>query len=240
MITTTSQENSTLKAQYRLGYIWLISIVAALGGLLFGYDWVVIGGAKPFFERYFHLTDAAQSGWANSCALIGCLVGALVAGALSDKFGRKRLLILSASLFAITSIGNALAPTFAIFIGWRMLSGVAIGLASNLSPMYVAEIAVARGLAEFCAGTNVTVNSVLPGPTRSDGVDEFVKQLSGGKPFAEFEKEFFEKVRPTSLLKRFATTEEVANLVTYVCSPLSSATNGAALRVDGGVVKSAF
>jgi NAD(P)-dependent dehydrogenase (short-subunit alcohol dehydrogenase family) len=103
-----------------------------------------------------------------------------------------------------------------------------------------AQIAVARGLAELCAGTNVTVNSVLPGPTRSNGVDEFVKLLSGGKPFAEFEKEFFEKVRPTSLLKRFATTEEVANLVTYVCSPLSSATNGAALRVDGGVVKSAF
>jgi NAD(P)-dependent dehydrogenase (short-subunit alcohol dehydrogenase family) len=103
-----------------------------------------------------------------------------------------------------------------------------------------AEIAVARGLAELCAGTGVTVNSVLPGPTRSAGVDEFVKQLSGGKPFAEFEKEFFEKVRPTSLLKRFATTEEVANLVVYVCSPLSAATNGAALRVDGGVVKSAF
>jgi NAD(P)-dependent dehydrogenase (short-subunit alcohol dehydrogenase family) len=103
-----------------------------------------------------------------------------------------------------------------------------------------AQIAVARGLAELCAGTGVTVNSVLPGPTRSDGVDEFVKQLSGGKPFAEFEKEFFEKIRPTSLLQRFATTEEVASLVTYVCSPLASATNGAALRVDGGVVKSAF
>ena len=103
-----------------------------------------------------------------------------------------------------------------------------------------AQIAVARGLAELTAGTGVTVNSILPGPTRSDGVDEFVKQLSGGKPFAEFEKEFFEKIRPTSLIKRFATTEEVANLVTYVCSPLSSATNGAALRVDGGVVKSAF
>ena len=84
------------------------------------------------------------------------------------------------------------------------------------------------------------MNSVLPGPTRSAGVEEFVSQLGGGKPFAEFEKEFFEKVRPTSLLKRFATTEEVANLVAYVCSPLSSATNGAALRVDGGVVKSAF
>jgi len=103
-----------------------------------------------------------------------------------------------------------------------------------------AQIAVARGLAELSAGTGVTVNSILPGPTRSDGVDEFVKQLSGGKPFAEFEKEFFEKIRPTSLLKRFATTDEVASLVTYVCSPLASATNGAALRVDGGVVKSAF
>jgi len=103
-----------------------------------------------------------------------------------------------------------------------------------------AQIAVARGLAELCAGTGVTVNSVLPGPTRSDGVDEFVKQLSGGKPFAEFEKEFFQKIRPTSLIKRFATPEEVANMVAYVCSPLSSATNGAALRVDGGVVKSAF
>jgi NAD(P)-dependent dehydrogenase (short-subunit alcohol dehydrogenase family) len=103
-----------------------------------------------------------------------------------------------------------------------------------------AQLAVSRGLAETCAGTGVTVNSVLPGPTRSDGVDEFVKQLSGGKPFAEFEKEFFKSVRPTSLIKRFATTEEVANLVVYVASPLSSATNGTALRVDGGVVRACF
>lgn len=103
-----------------------------------------------------------------------------------------------------------------------------------------AQLAVSRGLAETCGGTGVTVNAVLPGPTASDGVTEFVKQLSGGKPFAEFEKEFFTSVRPSSLLKRFATTEEVANLVVYVCSPLSSATNGAALRVDGGTVKSCF
>jgi len=103
-----------------------------------------------------------------------------------------------------------------------------------------AQLAVSRGLAQTCAGTGVTVNAVLPGPTRSDGVDEFVKQLSGGRPFAEFEKEFFEKIRPSSLLKRFASTEEVANLVVYVCSPLSSATNGAALRVDGGVVQACF
>jgi NAD(P)-dependent dehydrogenase (short-subunit alcohol dehydrogenase family) len=103
-----------------------------------------------------------------------------------------------------------------------------------------AQLAVARGLAELCAGTGVTVNSVLPGPTRSAGVDEFVHQLSGGKPFAEFEQEFFEQVRPSSLLKRFATTQEVANLVAYVCSPRASATNGAPLRVDGGVIRSCF
>jgi NAD(P)-dependent dehydrogenase (short-subunit alcohol dehydrogenase family) len=103
-----------------------------------------------------------------------------------------------------------------------------------------AQLAVSRGLAELSAGTGVTVNSVLPGPTRSAGVDEFVSQMSGGQPFEQFQDEFFKSVRPSSLIKRFASTEEVANLVVYVCSPLSSATNGAALRVDGGVVKSCF
>jgi len=103
-----------------------------------------------------------------------------------------------------------------------------------------AQLAVSRGLAQSCAGTGVTVNAVLPGPTRSPGVEEFAGQLSGGKPFAEFEQEFFKTVRPSSLLKRFAMPEEVANLVTYVCSPLSVATNGAALRVDGGVVQACF
>ena len=157
MINTTATESSNLKAEYHYGYIWLISLVAALGGLLFGYDWVVIGGAKPFFERYFHLTNAAQSGWANSCALIGCFVGALVAGALSDKFGRKKLLIVSAFLFAATSIGNALAPTFFIFVAWRILGGVAIGLASNLSPMYIAEIAPAQMRGKLVSINQLTI-----------------------------------------------------------------------------------
>ncbi len=105
-----------------------------------------------------------------------------------------------------------------------------------------AQLAVSRGLAEAVGGTGITVNSILPGPTRSRGVGEFVEILAReeGKSFSEFEKDFFEKVRPTSLIRRFASPEEVASLVVYVASPLASATTGAALRVDGGVVKSAF
>ena len=145
MIVQASKEPAlSAEAKYNQGYIWTIALVAAMGGLLFGYDWVVIGGAKPFFERFFNLADATSKGWANSCALIGCLFGALAAGALSDKFGRKRLLILSAFMFAATSIGNGLAQNFTIFVVWRLLGGVAIGLASNLSPMYIAEIAPAK------------------------------------------------------------------------------------------------
>lgn len=105
-----------------------------------------------------------------------------------------------------------------------------------------AQIAVARGLAESLASTGITVNSVLPGPTRSRGVEDFVDILAEkeGKSFAEFEKEFFEKVRPTSLIKRFATPDEVATMVAYIASPLASATTGSALRVDGGVIKAAL
>src|SRR5207302_9544075 len=105
-----------------------------------------------------------------------------------------------------------------------------------------AQLAISRGLAEALAGTAITVNSILPGPTKSRGVGEFVDTLAqaSGMSFAAFEKEFFEKVRPTSLIKRFADPEEVASLVAYIASPLASATTGAALRVDGGVIRSAF
>jgi len=103
-----------------------------------------------------------------------------------------------------------------------------------------AQIAVARGIAETTKGTNVTVNSVLPGPTASEGVGDFVKSMAEAQKTdaATIEREFFKSVRPSSLIQRFARTEEVAALVAFVASPLSSATNGAALRVDGGVVRS--
>src|SRR5258706_886109 len=157
MITTLPGNGSGPDAKLNLGYVWLISVVAAMGGLLFGWDWVVIGGAKPFFQRYFDLTSEAQIGWANSCALMGCLAGALVAGALSDRFGRKRLLIIAALLFALTSVGNALAGNFTIFITWRIFGGVAIGLASNLSPMYIAEIAPAQIRGKLVAINQLTI-----------------------------------------------------------------------------------
>jgi len=105
-----------------------------------------------------------------------------------------------------------------------------------------AQISVARGIAESVAGTGITVNSVLPGPTRSRGVGDFVESLAReqGKSAAQVEKEFFEQVRPTSLIKRFSSTQEVASMVAYLASPLASSTNGAAVRVDGGTVKSAY
>jgi sugar porter (SP) family MFS transporter len=162
------------QARFNSRYVWTISAVAALGGLLFGWDWVVIGGAKPFFEPYFDLnkiavqwsqhalarllgltTEPALSGWANSCALLGCLVGSLGAGALSDKFGRKKLLIFSGFLFAGSSIATGWAGSFDQFVTWRILGGVSIGMASNLSPLYIAEIAPAE-----LRGRLVTLNQL--------------------------------------------------------------------------------
>jgi len=124
-------------------YVWGIALVAAFGGLLFGYDWVVIGGARQFFELYFHLQSASAVGWANSCALVGCFAGSLIAGALGDRFGRKPVLLVSAVLFAVSSVLTGWTSSFKIFILWRIAGGVAIGLSSNISPLYIAEVSPA-------------------------------------------------------------------------------------------------
>jgi sugar porter (SP) family MFS transporter len=143
---------------FRMGFLWAVCLVAAMGGLLFGYDWVVIGGAKPFYELYFNIADRPfMQGLAMSTALLGCLIGAATSGVLSDRFGRKRLLVLSAFLFTVSSIGTALAPDFTSFNIARLVGGVGIGLASNLSPMYIAEISPAHLRGQFVSINQLTV-----------------------------------------------------------------------------------
>jgi sugar porter (SP) family MFS transporter len=137
--------------------VWLVASAGALGGLLFGYDWVVIGGAKPFYEQYFHLDSPSLQGWAMSCALIGCLIGSVTSGSLSNRFGRKRLLTLAALAFAVSSLGIAQAVHFPAFVGWRILGGYAIGLASSISPMYIAEISPAHLRGRLVALNQLTI-----------------------------------------------------------------------------------
>ena len=107
---------SSQRMSYNKTYVWGIASIAALGGLLFGYDWVVIGGAKPFYEAYFGLTSPQLIGWANSCALVGCLLGSIVCSALCERMGRRKLLLLAAFLFAVSSICTGLASGFSTFV----------------------------------------------------------------------------------------------------------------------------
>jgi SP family arabinose:H+ symporter-like MFS transporter len=147
-----------MQTKFNWRFLLRISLVTAMGGLLFGYDWVVIGGAKPFFEKFFQISDSsALKGWANSCALIGCLGGAALSGFLSDKYGRKRLLILSALIFFVSSAGTGTANIFTAFVFWRIIGGVAIGLASNLSPMYIAEVTPASVRGRFVSINQLTI-----------------------------------------------------------------------------------
>jgi sugar porter (SP) family MFS transporter len=125
---------------YNKKVLWLICLVAAMGGFLFGYDWVVVGGAKPFYEPYFQLTTPNMKGWGTSSALIGCIVGAIICYAFSDRYGRRRLLILAGFLFTLSAIGTALANDFVSFNVYRIIGGFGIGIALNLSPMYIAEM----------------------------------------------------------------------------------------------------
>ena len=165
-----------------MGYIWMICLVAACGGLLFGYDWVVIGGAKPFYEAYFAITDPAQSGWAMSSALVGCVLGAAISGWTADRFGRKKPLLLAAILFTISAWGTAAAGNFDLFVVYRIIGGIGIGLASALSPMYIAEISPADKRGKFVAINQLTivlgvlaaqlVNLMIADPVASNATEE--------------------------------------------------------------------
>jgi MFS transporter, SP family, xylose:H+ symportor len=152
---------------------------------------VVIGGAKPFFEPFFDLTRASLRGWANSCALLGCLAGAILSGGLSDKFGRKRLLIAAAVVFACSSILTGWATGFGAFVAFRIFGGVAIGMASNLSPMYIAEVAPAHLRGRLVATNQLTivigilsaqvVNWLIARPVPDGATAEFIRQSWNGQ-----------------------------------------------------------
>lgn len=144
--------------QINRSYVLFLAITAAMGGLLFGYDWVVIGGAKPFYERYFEITSSPTwQGIAMSSALFGCLIGASFAGWFTDRFGRKIPLLFSAFLFIFTSLGTGAFNSFSSFMFFRILGGVAIGIASNVSPVYIAEIAPAHMRGKLVAVNQFTI-----------------------------------------------------------------------------------
>jgi len=173
-------------------YIFGISLVSAMGGLLFGYDWVVIGGAKPFYERFFDIASSANyQAWAMSCALIGCVIGAVISGVVSDKFGRKWPLLLSAFLFTIASLGTGMASSYMMFVIFRIIGGVGIGLASALSPMYIAEVAPSHMRGRFVSLNQMTIvigilaaqviNLLIAQKVPAGATDEFIRASWNGQ-----------------------------------------------------------
>ncbi|HDR67873.1 MAG TPA: MFS transporter [Bacteroidaceae bacterium] len=130
--------------KYNIRYVLGISLIGALGGFLFGYDWVVIGGAKPFYEPFFQISEIPEmQGWVMSSALLGCIVGSLSSGMLSNRFGRKSSLFLAAFLFTTSAIGTGASGSLTWFVFFRIWGGLGIGLASSVSPIYISEVSPA-------------------------------------------------------------------------------------------------
>lgn len=145
-------------SNYNKTFVYFICLVSALGGLLFGYDWVVIGGAKPFYELYFGIAGSPSSqGLAMTIALLGCMIGAMVCGSLADRIGRKRLLIVSALIFLFSSLATGAFSDFHSFLVARFFGGIGIGVASGLSPMYIAEVAPARVRGKLVSLNQMTI-----------------------------------------------------------------------------------
>ncbi|MDH6307526.1 SP family arabinose:H+ symporter-like MFS transporter [Dysgonomonas sp. PFB1-18] len=127
--------------KYNISYLVFIAFISALGGYLFGYDWVVVGGAKPFYEIFFNITDApSMQGWVMSSAILGCLIGVTISGSLADKYGRKPLMLIASVIFIAAALGTGWVDSISWFIVYRLLGGIGIGIASNVAPMYIAEI----------------------------------------------------------------------------------------------------
>lgn len=145
-------------SKFNSSYLLFIALVSAMGGLLFGYDWVVIGGAKPFYEVFFNITNSpSMQGWVMGSAILGCLLGVMISGSLSDKYGRKPLMIVASIFFTLAAVGTGMVDTIEWFIIWRVVGGIGIGIASNLSPMYIAEIAPSESRGKFVSINQLTV-----------------------------------------------------------------------------------
>jgi sugar porter (SP) family MFS transporter len=174
------------------GYVLFLAVVSAMGGLLFGYDWVVIGGAKPFYERYFDITSSSTfQGIAMSSALFGCILGSALSGNITDKYGRKIPLLFSAFLFIITSLGTGAFNSFTSFMIFRILGGIGIGIASNVSPVYIAEISPARMRGKLVAINQFTIafgvlaaqlaNMFIADPVSPGATDEIIRNSWNGQ-----------------------------------------------------------
>ncbi len=153
----TQDGESGLSAEAAPLRAWLAGFAGALGGLLFGYDWVVIGGAKSFYEAYFHIRTPGMEAWAMSCALVGCLAGTLASGRLSARRGRRWMLMGAAMLFVVSSLGTASSGSLRMFVLWRIAGGCAIGAASDVAPMFLAEIAPTALRARFVSMNQMAI-----------------------------------------------------------------------------------
>jgi SP family sugar porter-like MFS transporter len=161
LLTLNSNFNyisSSNMAKYNFRFVLGIALIGALGGFLFGYDWVVIGGAKPFYEKFFLISDIPKmQGWVMSSALLGCIFGAMSSGVISDRFGRKTALFLAAALFTTSAIGTGASGTLSWFIFFRIWGGLGIGIASSVSPIYISEISPAEYRGRFVALNQLTI-----------------------------------------------------------------------------------
>lgn len=143
---------------HRHHYLLFITCISAMGGLLFGYDWVVVGGAKPFYEVFFDITDSpAMQGWVMGSAILGCLLGVMVSGSMADRYGRKPLMITASLVFIIAAIGTGISDNLVWFIIYRVLGGIGIGMASTMSPMYIAEVSPANVRGKFVSINQLTI-----------------------------------------------------------------------------------